>query len=285
MKKNIVKVRIELRREHVGYLRDLIDAGITLDPLLVSEDDMEIIDGRHRKAAYLELGITEVECEIKKFASDTDKIITALRCNVGGSLPPTPADISHTMQILLTAGESRKSIIEKISGTIGFPKRLVQKHLDEVQSNLHKARLKKAVTAVASQGMTVHEAAIEFGVKLETLQRNLTNKVDENGTNVQQLKSYFSQQFAKFTLINGHNLSKVIRDLKDGVLTPDEVIEIISHVVKLKMRFDRYHDEWNKRFAAHIGIQAEVAEISKVRARKPQVSQGKKALDRMGLAA
>ncbi len=278
-------VRLELNREHIEHLKDLIGANVELDPLLVSEDDDEIIDGRHRKAAYIELGIKEVDCEVRKFDSQADKIVEALRRNVGGALPPTPSDISHTMQILLTAGESRKSIIEKVSTTVGFPKKLVQKHLDEVQSQLHKARLKKAIAAVTTHGKTVHEAAAEFGVKLETLQRNLAGKVDQNGTNVQQLKSYLSQQYTKLTLVSGQNLSRVIRGLKDGVLTTDDAQEIIIHVIKLKHRLDRYHDEWIQRFRAHVDTTDEVVVVSKRQERKSQLSQGKRALERMGVTA
>jgi ParB-like chromosome segregation protein Spo0J len=278
-------VRISLKRDHVDYLRNLVETGIELDPLLVSEEDNELIDGRHRKQAYTELGITEVRCELKKFNSTSDKIIAALRANVGGSLPPTPADINHTMEILLASGESRKSIIEKMSETVGFPKKLIQNHLDNVQSHMAKARLIKAVNAVASNGKTVHEAAAEYGVKLETLQRNLSGKVDTNTTNVKQLKSHLSQQYGSLNKSIAANLSQVIRELKDGVIESEDAEDIMQHVNKLAARFKICHEEWVKRFASHIGIRAEASEATRVQARAPQVSQGKRALDRMGITS
>ncbi|MDE2188632.1 MAG: ParB-like nuclease domain-containing protein [Patescibacteria group bacterium] len=276
-------VRIELNREHVEHLRDLIDTGVELEPLLVSFDDMELIDGRHRKAAYTELGITEVPCKFKKFDSNGDKIVAALQANVGGSLPPTPADINHTMQIMLLAGETRKSIIEKVSGVVGFPKKLVQNHLDRVQSDMVKARLRKAVNAVTTEGKTVPEAASEFGVKLETLQRNIAGKVDDGSTNAQQLKSHLSKEYGKLTLICGHNLSKMIRDLKDGVITVSESEDVIRHLKKLTDRFNHYHSEWLKRFGTHLGTVEKAERASVNHARKAQVSLGKRALGRMGL--
>ena len=279
-------VRVELNRDHVDHLKDLIGAGVVLDPILVSEEDKELIDGRHRKAAYLEMAFKEVECEARNFASDADKIVEALRCNVGGSLPPTHADVNHTMQILLASGATRKTIIEIVSERIGFPPKLIARHLDEVQSNMAKARLKKAAYAVVNDGKTVHEAAAEQGVNLETLRRRLKadgETDDDRATSVNQAKSYLSTSFASLQHSQGQVLSKVLRELKDGLISPEESQILIDHVKKLTLRLNRHHDEWVKRFASHIGVTTEALETAKAQARQPQVSQGKKALARMGI--
>lgn len=277
-------IRLELNQKHVEYLKSLIESGVELPPLVVSADDHELIDGRHRLAAYRMLNHVEAKCTIEKFGSQTEKIVAALQANVGGSLPPTEGDISHVMQILLVAGESRKSIIERISKNIGFPPALIKRHLDYVQSNLAKARLQKAVSAVVSHGKTVPEAAAEFGVKLETLKSNLTEKgEDDRATDVKQLKSHLSQSFNKLNSVFGHNLSKVARDLSDGVIKPEEVRDVIVHVNKLTARFNRRHEEWLKRFEIHIGSATSAAEVSQSNARKPQEKLGRQALNRMGL--
>jgi len=281
-------VRVELNPERVEHLKDLISSGVEMEPLLVSEDDNELIDGRHRKAAYLELGFKETKCEVRRFASTAEKIIEALRCNVGGALPPTHADVNHTMQILLASGESRKRIIEMVSGCVGFPARLVARHLDEVQSTMGKARLNKAARLVVNDGKTVHEAAAQEGVKLETLKAFLKvdgESGDDRATSVNQVKSYLSTQMNSLQCSQGQVLSKVLRDLKDGLIAPEEAQTVIEHANKLTSRLNRRHDEWVKRFASHIGTTTEMTEATKARARKPQVSHGNKALDRMGLAA
>ncbi|MFA6459191.1 MAG: ParB N-terminal domain-containing protein [Candidatus Paceibacterota bacterium] len=285
IKDNFV-VRITLNREHVEHLKDLIESGVEMDPLLVSADDNELIDGRHRKAAYLELGIKDASCEVRTFSSQSEKIIEALQRNVGGSLPPTHADVNHTMEILLTSGESRKSIIEMMSARIGFPPKLVSRHLDEVQSNLAKARLKKAAHAVVNDGKTVHEAATEQGVKLETLKTFLKTDAesgDDRATSVNQVKAYLSTQFRTLQGSMGQVLAKVLRELKDGILEPDEASEVMRHVNKLTARQNHHHDEWVKRFESHVGTTNKVTQMSKTSARAPQVSQANKALDRMGV--
>lgn len=277
-------IRLELNQEHVGYLKSLVESGVEFPPLLVSADDKELIDGRHRLMAYRALNRTKAQCTLEKFVSQADKIITALQCNVGGSLPPTEADVSHTMQILLTAGESRKSIIEKISKKAGFPPRLIKQHLDHVQSNLAKARLKKAVSAVVNSDKTVPEAAAEFGVRLETLQSNLEEKGEDNtAVSVNQLKSHLSVNFNKLNHIFGNNLSRVVRDLSDGVTKPEEAEEIIAHVSRLVARLNHRHEEWLKRFEIHIGSTASATEVSRVKARESKEKFGKRTLVRMGL--
>lgn len=277
-------VRIELNQEHVSYLKSLAESGIELAPLRLSDGDNELIDGRHRLAAYRAMNQTVVFGEFKTYDSSADKIIDALRSNVGGSLPPTSADISHVMQMLLTAGESRKSIIEKISTQVGFPARLVKNHLDYVQSNLHKSRLKKAMSAVVNQGKTVPEAAAEHGVKLETLQANLKVKGDgEKTVSVNQLKSHLSVNFNKLNSVFGQNLSRLVRDLSDGVTSQEEVLEVIGHVAKLVKRLNHRHEEWIKRFDIHMDSKSTAVEVSRKKARVPSEKMGKRALIRMGL--
>ncbi len=287
IKENFV-VRIELNREHVEHLKDLIGAGVEMEPLFVSEDDNELIDGRHRKAAYTELGIKEVECEVRKFSSQAEKIVEALGRNAGGSLPPTHADVNHTMQVLMVSGESRKSIIEMVSKRVGFPPRLIALHLDEVQANIAKARLKKAASAVVNDGKTVHEAAAEQGVKIETLKKFLKvdgESDDDRATSVNQVKSYLSTQVGSLQCSQGQVLSKVLRELKDGLLSPEEAKTVIEHVTKLTKRSQRHYEEWVRRFNQHIGVTEQVTEVTKVKERKSRVSLGKRVLERMGVDA
>ena len=159
-------VRLELNLSHVEFLKSLVDAGEKLPPPLVSEGDCELIDGRHRIAAYKLRGDKEIIVHTRKFKTQAEKIATALSLNLGGSLPPSKGDISHVLELLLSVGESRRSIIELVSAKTSLPPRLIKDHLDYVQANIAKARLRKAVQAVTDKGMTVPEAAATFAVIL-----------------------------------------------------------------------------------------------------------------------
>jgi ParB-like chromosome segregation protein Spo0J len=118
-------IRLGLNQAHLDHLRTLVESGVKLPPLLISENK-ELVDGRHRLAVYRSLGHTTVKCVVEKFTSASDKITRALECNVGGSLPPTEADITHTMQVLLATSATRRQIIDLISSRVGFPRTLVK---------------------------------------------------------------------------------------------------------------------------------------------------------------
>jgi ParB-like chromosome segregation protein Spo0J len=276
-------VRVELDHKHIEHLKDLHSSGQELPPILVSEGDNELVDGRHRLAAYRELGVQSTSCEIRKFASRAEKIMVALAANVGGSLPPTHADINHTMQILLNEGESRKSIIQMVSDRIGFPAKLVARHLDEVQANIHKVRLKRAINDVVDKGKTIHEAAALHGVKLETLKANLADKISDGKSDVNQLKSHLSVSFNRVSHIYGRNISKLARDLRDGVISEEEARDVIRHMIKLMDRLNHRHNEWVKRFEKHVGVVTTSAAMSEVEAKQSRKQKSSTALEKMGL--
>jgi len=280
-------VRIALDSDRVNYLKSLKDSGIELDPVLVSEEEdgsFELIDGRHRKAAYQLSGSTTIRCQVKKYDSLTEKIVVALKCNVHGPLPPKEADLSHVMQLLLAAGESRRSIIEMISFQVGFPPRLIKKHLDWVQANLQKSLLRKAHNTVVNDGKTVHEAAAEYGISVETLKKHLQEKNgDEEGAiNFNQLQSHIRQNCNRLNHVLGSNLSRIARDLKDGVINEREAMTMIAYVEQLVENFNRRHREWVKRFDVHTSTVQQAQKKERKRAQKAQ-DIGKKALVKMGL--
>ncbi len=279
-------VRLHLNQAHVEYLVDLITAGVTLPPLILSDAGNELVDGRHRLAAYRAMEFKDVECEFQHFSSRAEMIVRALKCNVGGALPPSSTDIGHVMGLLLTAGETRAMIIHNVGEQVGFPARLIRNYLDEVQSAQGKARLKLAIKAVLEESMSVPQAADRFGVKAESITEAMTGKVDKvsaKSGSIGQLKSRLGAQFAKTGAVVGHNLQHVARDLTDGVIQPPDVKKVMDHYGKLIARQNQRYDEWCKRFNLHATAAEEGVVVSVKRARKPAVNAGKKALSAMGL--
>lgn len=275
-------VRVTLSTDNVTRLKDLISAGADVGHLLVSEDDNEIIDGRHRRAAYAELGYKKVSCEVRKFASKTEKILAALQCNMGGALPPTHADINHTIRVLLSEGQSRREIISDLSDKLGFPKKMIQAQVDEVQSNLVKARLNSAVSAV-TRGETVHQAAERYQVNLETLQKKLSPAEEENGRpSLNVLKSHFSQECTSFSRTIASNMTRVVRDIGDGLLSDEEVEDLKNHLEKLHKRSNECMANWILRLEKHCETATKSVRKS-VRGAKSDVNQGSRGLERMGL--
>lgn len=280
-------VRLTLNQDRVEFFKGLIKAGQKLESLIVS-DDGDLIDGRQRKAAYLELGISESECEIRHYNSLAEKIVAALRANEGGPLPPTPADLRHTLQILLEAKISRRTIIEQLTQNTGFPARLLQGYLDEVQHYLADVRVKKAVEAVVNQGKTALEAAEEFNVKLETLQENLggKKKIRKGNAAAKHVKSMVGQHYRSLVYSGGQLVSKLSKDLQDTVVTPEEVLEVVKYLRNIKRRFDHSVEDWIQRLEAHSSSTEKAAVTlgkTEKKAEKKKQNIGKTTLEKMGL--
>jgi len=96
-------VRQHTNDDHVIHLAGLIRDGVKLPPILVTREDV-VIDGRHRLHAHRLCDKAGIEVE---YVDDTDKgsiIAHALRANVGGSLPPTNADIIYAITQMIETG-------------------------------------------------------------------------------------------------------------------------------------------------------------------------------------
>lgn len=278
-------IRLGLNQAHLDHLRALVETGVKLPHLLISLGDNELIDGRHRLAVYRSIGHSRVTCWVESFASDADKVARALECNVGGSLPPTEADITHTMQVFLSTGATRKYIIDIVSSRVGFPKPLVKKYLDQVQSQMGKVRLKKAVSDVVDHHKTVTDSAISNGVKLETLKAALKSesKHDPGVTDVAMLKSHFSCVFRSLGHTIGRRLSMAAQNLSDGVIENGDVEEIIVHTTTLVERLNHLHEEWVKRFELQGKSVEKANNHSMARTRKTNDGSAERTLARMGL--
>lgn len=213
-------------------------------------------------------------------------IVAALEANVGGSLPPSPEDITHTMQLLLAAGVARKEIIRKVAEKTGFPALLVAKHVQNVQRVIAKAQLRKAVQAVAKGGMTVNEAAAEFGVSIEMLQKELVkgNKVgaNEGATDISQAKAWTNKKVGSLNHSISRLYAKLSRDLGDGLITLKQAEDVLDYMGKMVTRVQSVHEDWKKRILAR----QKVTEAVNDRDNKDRVERGRmsqRALSRMGL--
>ncbi len=280
-------VRVKLNDDHVLYLASLLEAGKDVEPLLLSDEGNVLVDGRHRLAAIrLTGGIEEFPCEIRKFDSEGDMLIAALEANVGGSLPPSPADITLTMQLLLSAKMSKKEIVEKVNQIVGFPPSLIKKHLNKVQANLNLARLQKAVSAVARGDLTVQQAAENNSVDLGDLRDALSangKRRGERDHDINKLKAHVGQNFTRASSVMGHNLSLLATHLEDGDVKPSDVKEVMCSLGKKLKRINVCYQQWCDRFKIHLEAKDRAVEVSRVEARVPRNDGAKAALSKMGL--
>lgn len=245
-------VRKHLNEDHVVTLADLYDHGVSLPPLQVSDDQVggyQLIDGRHRLEALKLIDRKEVECVLVETQGFADAVSHALEANVGGSLPPTRDDIEHTMKLLIEGGVPRI----KIYDLMPFPKGLIRRYLDVVQSELAKARMVRAVDAVASKGYTVAQAAHEFDIDLDALKLRLSGKKKSAAKdNLKNIKSAIGSRMRGLSQTNIGVIRKLFQQYEDGDMSSAQVLDVFEQLMRSMRRATRVVEDWSARFNASI---------------------------------
>ncbi|HOR57431.1 MAG TPA: ParB N-terminal domain-containing protein [bacterium] len=220
-------VRTGLNEDHVLHLAELIEAGTELPPINITSD-MLVVDGRHRIEAYKLNGLDKTKAVLVEVRDKTSLIAEAYRANIGGSLPPTPADTEHTIKLLVGSGASMK----KIATLLGLPPSITRRYVGSVKAKDARRRLSEAVSAVVSQNATVEEAARLFGVNPATLQERLGGK--QHGDKGRLGISELNQALTRHNKSAGQKLRSIvesaIRLYEDGDATSKEVLDLIKRV-------------------------------------------------------
>src|SRR3989344_2561813 len=152
-------VRAELNEGRVQFFRGRFEADADVDPIIVTRKTFQLVSGRHRCAGATAAGKEEIIGFLIDEAPLVDLIVEGFKSNVGGPLPPSPADFNHTLRLLLEQGVSRRRILDMLGESTGLPRKLLIRHLDDVQSDMAKTRLARAVEAVTDGGFSVPQAA------------------------------------------------------------------------------------------------------------------------------
>lgn len=244
-------VRLALDENHVIHLASLLENGVELPPILLNEETHELVDGRHRKAAHELRGSKEIPSTFRKFRDRAEMILAALQSNTGGPLPPNNQDITHAVELLLGQKLSGKDVIGMVFRETGLPKLLIRRFVNDVRSQMFRRRLSAAVQAVVD-GKTVMSAAAENDVPLEKLQAALGKKKETTSLNGDHFASHLSQRFGKFNRSMAQALLDVAGAVKDGVITDQTTVEIVSQLKKLSNRQRLMFEGWIKRLGGQV---------------------------------
>ena len=168
-------VRRSLNEDRVLFFMETYESGGEVPPIEVVRGTMDIHDGRHRKAALEHLNRKHAECVlVEPMEGFADRLMDAFGKNVSDSpFPPTRADITFVMRQLLEQGVASAEVQKRFAKF--YQPSHVRKLLKDAYANLLKARMQKAVTAVAHAGTTVEAAAKEHGVKPYLLRDEITD--------------------------------------------------------------------------------------------------------------
>lgn len=245
-------VRQSLNEDHALYLAALIENGVKLPAIEVARHpatgEWVIVDGRHRREAYLLNNFKEVEVEVLEVASEAELIALAYRRNTGGALPPSTQDTEHTVALLLEKGETQKKIAEMLN----LPPALARKFVQTVQSKLSRARMQRAIAAVADGGLSAAQASEQYKVDLAQLKLAISGKrrKAQPGSGIEELQRRLTRDYMSLGRKNGAMFKTLLEKYEDADVTAAQIESILAHCISLQQRAHRNVSDWSLRFEA-----------------------------------
>jgi len=243
-------VRKSLIPELVKKYTDLMLAGVKFPPLLVS-GSMRLVDGRHRLEAYTNCQESEVEAEIVDPKDEAEFIGMAFKANsTKGPAQPTEEDIKHTISLLL---DQKVVSSVAIAEVLGEREEYVRPMIKDVKSKAKRAKMMKAVNAVADGDMKPVEAAEEFGVKIEDLRQAITGRrrKEKKGPNAAQLLLAGSDRSYLISL--GHGLNKLMDAYNASDLSPAQMTAVYDQQKAFLKKVERRLEDWHSRYMSKVG--------------------------------
>lgn len=240
-------VRKKLDEDRVVQLALLMQNEAPVPPIRITEDFV-LIDGRHRIEAAKLAGWATIKAEVVPSNKDRGELIAeAFSANVGGSAPPTRADILFTIQQLLQQGWGEA----RIAKFFPFPKAVVRKYVNDTRSKIHDARVNQAVADVRDRGFTLLQAAENRDIEPEAIKAAMT-KVSKKIANKEEYKGNLTSRFRSLSRANAHLFEKLLEAHQDGEVSVDYVREVMDHTRELHVQAMRSFDGWEKRLALAI---------------------------------
>lgn len=258
--KNIVIsffVRKYLDEARVNQLIKLIEGKVDLPPIRVwfnsKTAKYEVIDGRHRLEAHKRLDFTHIQVAMVAEPDFAQRVGMAVGANSSGPLTATDEDFEVALQALLDAGVSVRRIIE----VFPLPKSYTVKCIHNVKSKLYKAAVTLAVDAILNRGLTVAQAAKEYGVETTAIKERIngTRKIGKDA--ISDFTGGFSHRFRSFSKRNSDDCKKLIEAYDLGNLAPDAVRGIFKTVIRSARNATSALEDYQQRFEARIEVDSQ----------------------------
>jgi hypothetical protein len=87
----------KLDTANIRQMKDALESGVTLPPIIVNKDDMRVVDGFHRLSAVLDLygDDAEIDADVRYYESEKEMFLDAGRYNAKHGKPMSPMDRAH----------------------------------------------------------------------------------------------------------------------------------------------------------------------------------------------
>ena len=255
-------VRKGINQDHVLMLAELYEAAMlesNSDSVAASRavaaiqvtEEMELVDGRHRKEAMELAQITDARVEVLPPMTTAELVVAAAKANYGGALPPTREDMIFTIEQLLTRhGMTAKAVEEHMTM---LPKSVVRKYVNMANKRINEIRLKLAITDMAN-GLTLQQAARQHSLKPEAVQLALEGKKPKSKTGAAQLSSALTAYTKGYSGQVSRIINKSIEEFRNGEISEDTVQTALNHQGHLMRRMFLRLEDWQRRLkAAKVG--------------------------------
>lgn len=93
--------RNDVDEVNIAHLVEALQVGAELPKILIEETTLRIVDGFHRRRAYMRAfgDDVEVTCEVKKYKDDAELFLEAVRLNANHGINMDGYDRTHAMAI------------------------------------------------------------------------------------------------------------------------------------------------------------------------------------------
>lgn len=111
--------RVQVDSQHIAYMVQSIQSGVTLPPIVIDEKSNRVIDGFHRARAYRRVygENYEIDCELRSYRTDGDMFADAMALNAGHGRSLTRVDRARC---LMMAKKKFRMSVKKIAVALGM---------------------------------------------------------------------------------------------------------------------------------------------------------------------
>jgi hypothetical protein len=147
--------RTDIDQYNISQLRQKIQAGITLDPIIVEKSTMKVVDGEHRRQAKIKEGISTIAVQFYRYKNKTEALAHSAILNLSHGKPLDNYDLSNVIQKLITHGLKRQAIVQMLGLTETTYERL----------SVRWARTWEAVKAESEERITLKATSVHLAGK------------------------------------------------------------------------------------------------------------------------
>jgi len=163
----------KLDTANIRQMREALEAGVILPPIIVNRDDMRVVDGFHRVSAVLDLygDDAEIDADVRAYESEGEMFLDAGRYNSKHGLPMSPMDRAH----FIIKARRMRIPAPAIAQALGMQSEAMKVFLEK-----RSAMVKSTGERIPLPGGAMHLSAAEHGKELNASQENYARTTDGN---------------------------------------------------------------------------------------------------------